>query len=323
MRLITTTSLILLFLFSPNRTFGGNENTPVIQFAKPDRAQSVYRYNLKTIGQMATRPFNPDTLRRLRFTEEELGPKLFSELTDGNDVTSYDAKSVQSFIDNYYLSYRGFYPKLSDIADKWRYKSPELWIRMDVNSDVMQGRREIYINKKSLFLALLKFKKNGNKIIYAPGTIFLSETYRLNKKQRKDEFANAEMIIKREDGEWDFFLYDSYQRITTNPIAESKTGVAPHGCLKCHSAKVQQEPFKSFPKNASKTYSVSLGSDYYNADVFKFLGESRVKTDYVMAPYASMFLSKLIADARQSKLTREDQFIYQNLKPVLPEVLGK
>jgi hypothetical protein len=323
MHLLAAANLILLLLLSPPQTGSENQTVPVIQFAKPDRSQTVYHYSLKTVGQMSIKPFNPDTLRKLHFTEEALGQKLFSELADDNETTTYNAKRLQKFIDNYYISYRGFYPKLTDITDKWHYKTSELWFKIEVNSDVMQGLRKIYIYKKSLFLALLRYKKNGGKITYPPGTIFISETYRLNKKAKADEFQNAEVMIKRDDDEWDFFLYDNYQRITRNPLPESKTDVSPYGCLSCHYAKIQHEPFKSFPKQASKKYYVKADADYYSREVFRFFEESRTKADHVMGTYASMFVSKLASDARQGKLSKEDRFIFDNLKPVLPEVLGK
>lgn len=324
MQLISAATLILLLIFPPDKIGGESEEAPIIQFAKPGRSQAGYRYSLKTIGQMAIKPFNPDTLQALRFTEETLGPKLFSELADEErKVTTYDAKSLQKFIDNYYISYRGFYPRLTDITNSVHYKTEGLWFKVEASSDIMQGLRKIYINKKNLFLALLRYKKNGGKIIYPPGTIFISETYRPNKKSKANEFQNAEVMIKREDGEWDFFLYDSYQRINRNPLPESKTDVSPYGCLKCHYTKIRHEPFKSFPKQVSKKYSVSADADSYSREVFQFFEENRRKTDHVMGPYASMFVSKLASDARQGKLSKEDQFIFDNLKPVLPEVLSK
>lgn len=304
-----------------------------IVLPKPKPNQLGYRYNLKTVLESAVQKPDRDTLSPvLTLSELQLGPNLYRDLTFALAKSTAPDKGLQVFIDRYYYEYRGFLKTMSDLEQKYPFRDANLWTHTEVQSGITNGTRHIYASKLSLFAALLDYKKNGDKLIYPVGTAFVSETFRsdsLKSSETKSEmkFVQAEVMIKRSDGEWDFFMYSEQRQLTLQPLKSARTGTSPRTCLTCHyNPDVRHEPFASFPnERAGKNIaSVAVPDDLRGGErVFKFFAESQARADHIFGSYASLLVAGVKRDAAAGKLSLHDKFIYEKLKPLYPDLFAR
>jgi hypothetical protein len=283
----------------------------------------LYEYYVRTLAEISNGKFSADTTtEQTHFTSATLGEDLFSTLTRYCDPKTGKVEfgQLEAFMQDNYYDYRGFIKRFSALENKYDYRN-KLWLQIPIESSVTETPRMLYVSKKYVFQALLDYAKNGKKLKYPVGTMFMAETQTTNPKTEDPMVGDAQVMIKRPDANWDFFIFNLEEGLSRRTIPEARKTLlpVPAACVRCHSSKTVLEPFKSFPVIAPKN-AVILDDGFRNPIVFDFFKEAETKADFITGPYASMLVSKILSEKKLNQLTLTDQYIYDKLKPLFPEL---
>ena len=245
---------------------------------------------------------------RLGLLNQDLLVDMKSLTDDG--VITWD--EFEQFINERYYAYREF-PKttdrLMDLVGDWSLGSD--WFSFEVNGVMSPHRRKIHVPLVHLRNALSGYRENGDRLLYAVGTTFVSEHI------DRGERVEVSVMRKREDGFWDFFAYGATGGLTGEVVRSPNNLVVPSKCIGCHFGSRLFEPERSFPADASpapegpRALYVQKGEK--DVGIVRLLDEHRRRSDTVLGLYGTLFLGRLKAQRAAGSISEEDRKILEML----------
>jgi tRNA A-37 threonylcarbamoyl transferase component Bud32/tetratricopeptide (TPR) repeat protein len=201
------------------------------------------------------------------------------------------------------------------------FGDPNRWFQVDLTWSRVTGRRRlIHVEKRATVEALVShggrkfgYGKTCPPLVYPVGTVFVAETFD----------HDGKMVVQTEAlriGSWpktEFFVFDEQGRYTKTFIGQQKR--APRVCAECHlaprGALVYRAPMMDFP-NEGYDSRIEIGKAFRNATFVACFIEHQNRGSNLFGPYASMWLSRLAADAAAEKLVGDDRRHYERLSKV-------
>jgi formylglycine-generating enzyme required for sulfatase activity len=228
------------------------------------------------------------------------------------------------------------YPTLAELRRQQPYPGNPDWLVVRVDSATFNRTRVLHLDKERVTRALERYFENGDRVLYETGTVIVAESL-----DARDAFVEAEVLRKREDGFWNFAVYDAAGKLTRETVAFSEEGVpdgsrgfvAPGSCALCHRvdrldpsgdpAPPVRSPVRGFFQFLpGRVPQIHLGPEYYDHMAFTELTEATHRAkDGVFGVYGSLLLSELAGRKRLGTLTDGDRARYHRLRPLYPELL--
>jgi len=203
-----------------------------------------------------------------------------------------DWSEFEPIIQAHYYDYRPIPRSIEDLrASKGDWRTNDEWFSFEVNGVMSAHVRRIHVRKDDLIYAVSSYKDSDNRLLYKPGTTFISEHI------EGDHLLELSALTKRGDGYWDFYAYDESGAQTSTIKREPTDLIVPTRCVGCHFGNRLFEPERSFPADPRpgpdgprKLY---VSVEFKNAQVVRNLDEHRKRSDTILGLYGTLFISRL------------------------------
>ncbi len=201
---------------------------------------------------------------------------------------------------------------LEAFARPLEWPGREAWTALLVtHSRVTRSPRRLWFDKDAVTAALLDHAGGAGfdaaPLVFPPGTVFFAEQL-----DPDGETLDTEVLVTRDGETPTFLLFD-------HGGARSRAEV-PAACIACHQGDGFFQPMMSFP-NEPRDCRLDLDQTWRDVAIARHFLEGYHRGDHVFGPYASMWLSKLRADARGELLTDRDRERFEELRPHYAELL--
>lgn len=243
---------------------------------------------------------------------EAVYPGAASRLVDANADQHFDWDELEVFIDQTYAEARRLPPTLADLRATVPYEDETgAWFVVDVHGVMSTARRKLYVPVDALRDALRQYEERGQQLVYAPGTTIVGEHY------LDDARVETTVMRRRNDGFWDFFVYDADDRLADSTSTPPRGLKAPVQCVGCHFGNRLFEPEKSFPARAQPgphgPRQVYVDEALRNAEVTRRFDEHRKRSDDVLGLYGTLYVAQLLAERQEERLAPEDAALLEAL----------
>lgn len=229
---------------------------------------------------------------------------------DGNNRISWE--ELEAFIDATYYKARSLPLTLDTLLDAAGYsqENPE-WMRMDVDGVMSTARRRLFVEKASIREALAGYWENGETVVYPQGTTIIGAHF------LGDSLAESTVMRKREDGYWDFAVYNAADSLSPTTLTPPRELKSPVQCVGCHFGSKLFEPEKSFPIKSEPgphgPRQIYIDESIRDADVAKLFDEHRKRSDTILGLYSTLFVAKLRQQQRDGAIAEEDAVLLRSL----------
>lgn len=256
-----------------------------------------------------------DTLGRLFLNIDSLAahhPAAASTLTDGNGDNRVDWEEFESFIDATYYDARGLPRTIDSLLNRAAYtENDPNWMHVELNGVMTTARRRLAIDKASIRHALATYWENGERLIYPVGTTIIGTHL------RNDSLAETTVMRKREDGFWDFAVYDAGDSLSSKTLTPPRELKSPVQCVGCHFGSKLFEPEKSFPARSEPgphgPRQIYVSDELRDPDVVRLFDEHRKRSDTILGLYSTLFVAELRKQHRDGTAAEEDAALLENL----------
>jgi hypothetical protein len=188
----------------------------------------------------------------------------------------------------------------------------EAWIAVGLpQSQVTGSARRLWFHKDAVTAALVAhaggFGFDAAPLVYPPGTVFFAEQLGADGAP-----FDTEVLVTRDGETPDFLLFDA--------AGARERAEVPSSCIACHAGDGFFQPMMSFP-NEPPAQRLALGDEWRDVDIARRFLEGYHRGDRVFGPYASMWFSKLRADARAGALSEADRARLERLRARYADLL--
>ncbi len=267
-------------------------------YVAPGGADPAEAGLLLTDGGLALDP------ARLALDPARLDARYREHLTDANGDGTLDWDEFVAFVEATYYDARGLPRSLDALKAEAGFDPDSGWFAMEVDGVMTAARRRVFVPVAALRAALDGYRAAGDELHYPEGTVFIGEHL------VADEVAETTVKRRRADGFWDFAVYDAEGRLAGATATEPRPLRAPEQCVGCHLGRRLFDPEKSFPAPAPDgpygPRAVHAPSPLRNAEAAAFFDEHAKRSDGVLGLYATLYVSRLIADRDEGVLAPED-----------------
>ena len=267
----------------------------------PDGGDAVAAGLLAGEGQDFT--LDPDAL------PERWRPALDAANADGDGTLDWD--ELSAFFESTYAEARAVPPTLDAFREAVPYAADSAWFTVEIDGVMTQARRHLFVPLDALRAALSEYRAHGDRLLYPVGTAIVGEHHL--------DGARAETTVmqKRPDGFWDFWVYDGGGDLAAATSTPPRALRSPTQCVGCHFGSKLFEPEQSFPAEAPPgpygPRAVHVGPAMRDAEVVAFFDEHAKRSDTVLGPYGTLFVSKLLTDRAAGRLAPEDAALLDGL----------
>ena len=313
----------LLCLLQSCSDAGGSENLPAsyirvdIDKSEPKRLLGYYFG-----GYVTPAPDDPfaagivaDTLDRLFINIDSLAahfPGAAAVLTDNNGDNRIDWDELEAFIDATYRKARGLPLTLDTLLQDAGFApgDPD-WMTVEVNGVMSTARRELFVAESAIRQALAAYWENEERIIYPLGTTIIG------RHLIGDTLAETTIMRKREDGFWDFAVYDARDSLAPATVTPPRELKSPVQCVGCHFGSKLFEPEKSFPAKAEPgphgPRQLYVDDALRDGEIVKLFDEHRRRSDTILGLYTTLFIAQLREQQRSGLIKENDAALLQSL----------
>ncbi|MFQ5572610.1 MAG: hypothetical protein ACE5G0_23295, partial [Rhodothermales bacterium] len=237
-----------------------------------------------------------------------MGAALREEATE--ERLDWDA--LEAFFNATYYAARNLPPTLDDLQAEVPYRDEEeAWFHVELDGVMSTARRHVYVAESALRRVLRAYHQNGERLIYPEGTAIVGENH------LDGEHIETVAIRKREDGFWDFFAYAKDGRLTHSTQPLPRAHRSPTQCVGCHLGSKLFEPERSFPGHASPgphgPRAFYVDDAWRDREAAVFFDEHRKRSDTVLGIYNTLFVARLRAERRASRLSSDDEELLNRL----------
>ncbi len=302
---------------------GGQVDLPAsfipIEIDKSEPKRLLNYYFGGYVTPRASDPFDAgllaDTLGRLFVNMDSLSahfPDAASALGDRDGNNRIDWDELEAFINRTYYEARGLPPAVDALLLDAGYspEDPE-WMSVEIDGVMSIARRRLVIHETAIRHALEGYWENEERLIYPSATTIIGRHY-LN-----DRLAETTVMRKRDDGFWDFAVYDASGSLVPTTLTPPKELKSPVQCVGCHLGSKLFEPEKSFPAKSEPgphgPRQIYVEDGLRDGDVVKLFDEHRKRSDTVLGLYTTLFVAQLRQQHRAGRLTAEDAALLENL----------
>lgn len=220
-----------------------------------------------------------------------LDDAIKTRLTDTNQDGVLDWDELEPFLkESYYLS-RPEPARLRQLIDTRSYANNTAWMKIEVDGVMTVTRRHVYVERKNVVAALANFESNTAQILYPIGTLFIGE------HNRDGGVVETTVMLKREDGFWDYYVYDQFRELAPATTTEPRTLDVPTRCVGCHFGGKKFEPENSYPSPATDgphgPRGIYTESAPVDAVLVERLDEHNKRSDTVLGLYATVLLGEI------------------------------
>ena len=239
-------------------------------------------------------------------------PGAASALRDGNGDNRIDWDELEAFIDATYRKARSLPLTLDTLMQDAGF-SPEDpdWMTVELNGVMSTARRELFIAEAAIREALADYWENEERIIYPLGTTIIG------RHVIADTLAETTVMRKREDGFWDFAVYDARDSLAPSTVTPPRELKSPVQCVGCHFGSKLFEPEKSFPGRAEPgphgPRQLYVNDALRDGDVVKLFDEHRRRSDTILGLYTTLFIAQLREQQRSQLIEENDAALLQHL----------
>ncbi len=256
-----------------------------------------------------------DTARALYINIDSLNshyPGAAATLTDrdGNNRISWE--ELEGFIDATYYKARRLPLTLDSLFQDAGYSDDITgWMRVDVDGVMSNARRRLFIQEAAVRAALAGYWENEERVIYPDGTTIIGRHF------MRDSLAETTVMRKRQDGFWDFAVYDAGDSLALATVTPPRELKAPVQCVGCHFGSKLFEPEKSFPLKSEPgphgPRQLYIEDSIRDAEVVKLLDEHRRRSDTILGLYSTIFVAQLRQQQRDGTISEEDTALINRL----------
>ena len=238
-------------------------------------------------------------------------PGAASALIDRDASQVFEWEEVEAFVEQTYAEARALPPTLAALRAEAAYDDGPDWFVVELDGVMTTARRRIFVPVEALREALRSYHVNEETLRYAAGTVIVGEHY------VEDERVETTVMRRRDDGFWDFFVYDAADSLADSTATPPRSLRAPVQCVGCHFGDRLFEPEKSFPARAQPgphgPRQLYVSDALRNGDVTARFDEHRKRSDGVLGIYNTLFVARLLADRRDGRLPATDAALLEEL----------
>lgn len=166
-------------------------------------------------------------------------------------------------------------------------------MRVDVTGVMSTLRRRVLVRRSDVLDALRSYESNGRRLLYPVGTQFIGQ----HRDVAGDSVLETTVMVKREDGQWDFFVYDAGGAPADSTLARPRALSVPTQCVGCHFGSKLYEPEKSFPGRAQDgphgPRRIYVAEALRDPVLVEYFDEHRRRSDHVLGLYATLLTAEL------------------------------
>lgn len=173
------------------------------------------------------------------------------------------------------------------------------WFTKEVKGSLTDAWRAIHVPRTAIQQALHQTIDSTRAVVYPIGTVFLAE----HRTTLGGPVVEYMAMHKREDGAWNYLVFDADGAYTPVSLANPKAYAAPTQCTGCHFGDRAFEPERSFPGLAADgpfgTRSINVTPRIRELSNPSLLSEHAKRADHVLGLYGTLYLAEV-----QSRLER-------------------
>ncbi len=189
-------------------------------------------------------------------------------------------------------------PVLSELLEQTQDVDGD-WMRVDVTGVMSTLRRRVSVRRSNVFDALRSYEENGRRLVFPVGTRFVGQ----HLDRSAGTVLETTVMTKREDGQWDFFVYDSDGVAADSTLPFPRALSVPTQCVGCHFGSKLYEPEKSFPSVAPDgphgPRRIHVPESLRDRETVAYFDEHRRRSDHVLGLYGTLLAAEL-RHARQA-----------------------
>ena len=241
---------------------------------------------------------------------QKLPASLRQALADADGDGAIGEDEWTGWVEATYYQARDLPPTTDALRQTAGYEDGPGWFVVEVDGVMTAARRTIYVPERALRSGLAEAAAGGE-VRYPDGTWIIGE-HRL-----EGDLVETTAKRRRADGFWDFAVYGPDGALAPATQTEPRPLRTPTQCTGCHLGQKLYEPEKSWPAEAPdgpfgpRTYHVP--ASWRNAEVAARFQEHARRDDGVLGIYATLFVSRLLADRPSGSLAPEDAGLLERL----------
>jgi hypothetical protein len=238
-------------------------------------------------------------------------PPAERRMLDQDDNRVVDWEELESFLQATYYEVREPPPTLDSLRRELSYRDTTDWYSVGINGVMTTARRYIYVSRGALAGAITGYHSAGERLMYPTGTTIVGE------HRQGGRVVEVTAMRKREDGFWDYFVYDSSGGLTASTHTEPKQLSVPAQCAGCHFGSRLFEPEESYPGQARSgphgPRKIHVDENLRRADIVRYFDEHRKRSDYVLGIYNTLFVAHLLGKRNDGTITAEEKSLLHAL----------
>lgn len=239
-------------------------------------------------------------------------PGAASHLADQNGNNRLNWEELESFFDATYYRARGLPLTVDSLLRDVGYASEDpAWMRVEIDGVMTSARRKLAVPYESIRHAIERYWENEEKLIYPNGTTIIGEHV------LRDSVAETTIMRKREDGYWDFAVYNAGDSLAPSTLTPPRELKSPVQCVGCHFGSKVFEPEKSFPAKAEPgphgPRQIYVDDAFRDPEVMKLFDEHRKRSDTILGLYTTLFVAQLRQQQRDGTISDEDAAVLEHL----------
>lgn len=226
---------------------------------------------------------------------------------DGNGVLDWD--ELEPFLQQTYYDVRPMPATLADLKTEAPFGDNEKWMVVEIDGVMTTARRKVYVARDAVEHALQSYEANKAILLYPEGTVMIGEHW------EGTQVVETTMMKKREDGFWDYAVYDDAGNLTGSTTTPPRQLTVPTRCVGCHFGEKKFEPENSYPFQAapgpSGPRAIHGPASAADTVLVNRFNEHVKRSDTILGIYATLYLSELARrlDAGQDLGEREQQIL--------------
>ena len=232
--------------------------------------------------------------------------------SDNNGVISWE--ELEPFIQDTYYQSRDFPESISALHEQFPYSvEDDRWLVVPLRGMMTVALRTIYIEKEAVRSALLAYQENNKQLLYPEGTTIVAEHI------VDESVMETTVMQKRNDGFWDFMVYDDQGTLTPFTTTDPNPLAAPTRCVGCHFGNKVFEPEYSFPSPSPDgpfgERGIYVDESFRDEAIATLLDEHAKRSDTILGLYGTLLLSEIKHRQQAGAvLTQEEALIFERFR---------
>ncbi|OZC02003.1 hypothetical protein [Rubricoccus marinus] len=235
---------------------------------------------------------------------QKLAPAIRQQLSDADGDGAIGPDEWTDWVEATYYSARGLPATVAALREAVPYASGDAaWFEVEVDGVMTAARRRLFLPVTAV-RAALEAHARGDGLMYPAGTWIIGEHL------IDGEVVETTVKHRREDGYWDFAVYDGSGALAPATSTEPRALRTPTQCTGCHLGQKLFEPEKSWPGAASdgpfgpRAYHVP--DAWRSPEAAALFNEHARRDDGVLGLYGTLYASQLLTDRASGAISPED-----------------